>query len=64
MQALLHNLGLEGLGIRASLAHGNPSEMGDRVAKKIERHNRPNAGILKACRWHPQMAQGRQCQPP
>lgn len=29
--APLRSLGLEGFGIRALLAHGNPSEMGDRA---------------------------------
>jgi len=31
LQALLNNLGLEGFWIRASLAHGNPGDKGDRV---------------------------------
>ena len=33
LQAFLHDLGFEGLGVRASLAHGNPDDKSDRVRK-------------------------------
>ena len=37
----LDDLGFERFGIRATLAHGNPSDKGDRVRLKIRGHHRP-----------------------
>ena len=37
----LDDLGFERFGIRATLAHGNPSDKGDCVRLKIRGHNRP-----------------------
>lgn len=41
LQAFLNDLGLEQFGIRASLAHGNSGDKGDRVRLKIRGHDRP-----------------------
>ena len=41
LQAFLDDLGFERFGIRASLAHGNPSDKGDRVRLKIREYHRP-----------------------
>ena len=41
LQALLHDLGFERFWIRASLAHGNPGDKGNRVREKIDGHHRP-----------------------
>jgi len=41
LQAFPNDLGLEWFGIRASLAHGNPGDKGDRVRLKIGGHHRP-----------------------
>ncbi|KRP44402.1 hypothetical protein TU75_21715, partial [Pseudomonas poae] len=45
LQAFLHDLGLEGFGVRASLAHENPGDKGDRVRLKIGGHHRPSFRI-------------------
>jgi ribosomal protein S18 acetylase RimI-like enzyme len=37
----LNDLGFERFGIRATLAHGNPSDNGDSVRLKIRGHHRP-----------------------
>jgi hypothetical protein len=37
----LDDLDFERFGIRAKLAHGNPSDKGDRVRLKIHGHHRP-----------------------
>lgn len=37
----LDDLGFERLGVRTTLAHGNPSDKGDRVRLKIRGHHRP-----------------------
>ena len=37
----LDDLDFERFGIRAMLAHGNPSDKGDRALLKIRGHNRP-----------------------
>mgnify|MGYP006200421817 CR=1 FL=1 len=41
LQAFLNDLGFERFRIRASLAHGNPGDKGDRVRLKIRGHHRP-----------------------
>jgi hypothetical protein len=41
LQAFLDDLGFEWFGVRASLAHGNPGDKGDRVRLKIRGHHRP-----------------------
>lgn len=41
LQAVLNDLGLERIGVRASLAHENPGGKGDRVRLKIRGHHRP-----------------------
>jgi hypothetical protein len=41
LQAFLDDLGFERFGVRASLAHENPGDKGDRVRLKIRGHHRP-----------------------
>lgn len=49
LQAFLHDLGLEGFGVRASLAHENPGDKGDRVRLKYADTIALNSGFLKVC---------------
>jgi hypothetical protein len=47
LQAFLNDLGLERFRIRASLAHRNPGDKGDRVRLKIRGHLSLDAGVGK-----------------
>ena len=41
LQAFLDDLGFKWFEVRASLAHANPGDKGDRVRLKIRGHHRP-----------------------
>ncbi len=47
LQAFLNDLGFERFRIRASLAHGNPGDKGDRVRLKYADTIALNAGVRK-----------------